>query len=292
MQLDQTEKDLLDENNLPEVGNATEQLKMTDKGLALLEEAHHLAHELFGNETEKCDGFTNRLLDIYTRAQGKDFLLIHNPGGWGTTHLEYCLQWERSIVTGISTTLERLGYTYLLIQHFRTQSGWREHIWDIKEQFRFFTSKGKIMAAELGFLTRHINNLRVILIGISQGAVFGNAVMQDLQGLSQVYSIELGMLFTQRSRRVVTERTLAIDSNGLMPDAMMEWNIITMLKAFLAAPFRWTKYRLEGKPAKLSHCVNVPGHEYNWEYPEVRQQIEDFLRINLSTKSGLERGLS
>jgi len=265
---------------------------MTSDYLTLEEEAHHLAYQLFGNETEKCAGFTNSLLDICTRAQGKDFLLIHNPGGWGTTNLEHCLQWERSIVTGISATLERLGYTSLLIQYFRTGKGWREHIRDIKEQFRFFTSKAKIMAAEVEFLTHHINNLKIILIGISQGAVFDNAVMQDLPGLAQVYSIELGMLFTHRSRRVVTERTLAIDSNGLMPDAMMEWDIVTMLKTFLATPFRWIGHRLEGKPVKFSHCINVPGHEYNWEHPEVRQQIEDFLRINLGTKSGLEGGLS
>jgi len=272
--------------------NTTKQLKVTDDYLALEVEAHRLARQLFENDPEESAKFTNRLLDIYTRAQGKDFLIIHNPGGWGTAELEHCLQWERSIVDGINTTLERLGYTWLLIQHFRTESGWREHILDIKEQFHFFTSKAEIMSAEVEFLTRHTNNLRVILIGISQGAVFGNAVMQCLSGLGQVYSIELGMLFTQRSRRVVTERTLAIDSNGLMPDAMMEWNIITMLKAFLTTPFRWIKYQLEGKPVKLSHCINVPGHEYNWEHPEVRQQIEDFLQINLGTKSGLEGGLS
>ena len=265
---------------------------MTSDYLALEEEAQHLAHQLFGNEAEKYADFTNRLLDICGRAQGKDFLLIHNPGGWGTTNLAHCLQWERSIVTGISATLERMGYTCLLIQHFRTGSGWRERIRDIKEQFRFFVSKAEIMATEVKFITHHTNNLKVILIGISQGAVFGNAVMQCMPGLNQVYSIELGMLFIHRSRRVVTKRTLAIDSNGLMPDAIMEWNITTMLKAFLAAPFRWIKHQLEGKPVKLSHCVNVPGHEYNWEHPEVRQQIEDFLQLNLGTKSGLEGRLS
>lgn len=284
-------EELHNEDNLPKVENTTEQSKNTAKDSALHEEARHLAHQLFGNETEKCDGFTNRLLDICSRAQGKDFLLIHNPGGWGTTKLEHCLQWERSIVAGISTTLDRLGYTWLLIQYFRTGSGWGEHIRDVKEQFRFFASKAKMMAAEVEFLVRYTNNLQVILIGISQGAVFGNSVMQCLSGPGQAYSIELGMLFTQRSRRVVTNRTLAIDSNGLMPDAIMEWNIITMLKTFLATPFRWIKYRLEGKPRKFSHCINVPGHEYNWEHPEVRQQIEDFIQINLGTKSDLEGSL-
>ena len=264
---------------------------MTNDDLALREEAHHLAQQLFGNESEKSISFTNRLLDICTRARGKDFLLIHNPGGWGNTHIEHCLLWERSIVDGISSTIERLGYSWLLIQYFRTGNGWREVMRDIKEQFRFFASKAEIMAAELEFLTRHINTLKVILIGVSQGATFGNAVMQHLPQLRQVYSIELGLFFLQRPRRIVTERTLAIDGNGLMPDAMMEWDIITMLRAFLAAPFRWLKYWLGGKPTKFSYCINVPGHEYNWEYPEVRQQVGDFLEANFSTKSSERLGV-
>ena len=165
-------------DKLSKVGNTAEQLTMPDVGIALQEEACHLAQQLFGNGSEKGISFTNRLLDIYIRAQDKDFLLIHNPGGWGTTHLEHCLRWERSIVDGINATLDRLGYSRLLIQHLRTESGWQEHIRDIKEQFRFFAFKAKIIAAEVEFLTRHINNLKVILIGVSQGAAFGNAVMQ------------------------------------------------------------------------------------------------------------------
>jgi len=267
---------------------------MTDY-LALQEEAHHLAQQLFGNEVEKCASFANRLLDICTRAQGKDFLIIHNPGGWGSTPLEHCLRWERSIVEGVSDTMERLKYSWLLIQHFRSGNSWWAHIRDIKDQAYFFfkgkSFKAEVMAAELEFIIRRLSSLRVIMIGASQGAAFGNAVMQRLNGLRQVYSIELGTPFFYKSRRVVTERTLAIDGNGLMPDAMMEWDIITMVKTSSAAPFRWIKYRLQGKPVKFTHCINVPGHDYNWDYPEVRQQIGDFLDTNFGTKRNLKASL-
>ena len=267
---------------------------MTDY-LALQEEARHLAQQLFGNEVEKCASFANRLLDICTRTQGKDFLIIHNPGGWGSAPLEHCLRWERSIVEGVSDTMERLKYSWLLIQHFRSGNSWWAHMRDIKDQVYFFLQgksfKAEVMAAELEFIIRHLSSLRVILIGASQGAAFGNAVMQRLHRLRQVYSIELGTPFFYRSRRVVTERTLAIDGNGLMPDAMMEWDIITMVKTSSAAPFRWIKYWLQGKPVKFTHCINVPGHDYNWDYPEVRQQIGDFLGTNFGTKSNLEGNL-
>ena len=127
--------------------------------------------------------------------------------------------------------------------------------------------------------------------GISQGAAFNDAVMQHLDGHESVYSVELGIFFLQKSRRVIGGRTLVIDSNGLMPDAMMEWNILSMLLAFLGAPFRWIKSRLKGTPIKFSHCVNAPGHEYSWEHPEVRRQIEDFLEVTFGTKGKSEVGV-
>lgn len=261
---------------------------MTDDYPSLKEEARHLAQQLFGNDIKKCARCTNRLLDICTRAQGKDFLIIHNPGGWGSTPLEDCLQWERSIVEGTSATIERLGYTQTLIQYFRGGKGWRERMLDIKEEARFFATKARIMAAELKFIAQHIDNLTVILIGVSVGAAFSNAVLHCSSELDRIYSIELGIPFFYRSRCVITARTIALDGNGLMPDALMEWNIPTILRTYLTAPFRWIKYKLQGKPQKFTYCINVPGHDYNWDYPEVQRQIEDFLSMKFGTKSNVE----
>jgi len=261
---------------------------MTDDYLTLKEEADHLAQQLFGNDTKKCASFTNRLLDIYSNAQDKDFLLIHNPGGWGTTPLERSLHWERSIVEGVHATINRLGYKSLLRQYFRTDTGWRGFLYDVREQARFFVAKAKIMAAELKFITGHLKNIQVIMVGVSQGAAFSNAVVQCISKLDRITSIELGLPFPYKSRRVITENTLALDSNGLMPDAVMEWNVLTMLRMFSAAPFRWVKYRLQGRRIKLGYCVNMPGHDYNWEYPEVQRQIEEFLYTNFGSKNNVE----
>lgn len=294
--MNQLDKDLHDKNNLSKVENATEQLKVTDVDLALQEEVRHLAQQLFDNDSKGGINFTNSLLDICWRARDKDFLLIHNPGGWGSTRLEGCLQWERSVVEGVSATIEQLGYTWLLTQHLRSGSSWWAHMRDVKEEARFFlkgkSSKARVLAAELKFIIQHISNLKVILIGASQGAAFSNAAMQQLGGLHQVYSIELGIFFPHMSRRVVTERTLAIDSNGLMPDPMAHRNLKAGFKAYITAPFRWIKYRLQGKPEKFTYCVNTPGHDYSWEYPEVQQKITNFLTTNIGTKNNLEMGLS
>ena len=145
------------------------------------------------------------------------------------------------------------------------------------------------MAAELEFITSHFDTIRVILIGISQGAAFSNAVLQSSNKLGSVSSIELGMPFLYfNSRRIVSERTLAIDGSGLMPDSVMEWDIKIMIKAFCGAVLRWSKYQLLRKPRKFTFCINKPGHEYNWEYPEVQRQIVNFLNVSYGTKGNQE----
>lgn len=256
--------------------------------LTLKEEVALLAERLFKDDSVKRARFTQKLLDICELVKDKDVLLIHNPGGWGTTHLENLLQWERSIVEGISQTIDKFGYKWALMQYFRSDHNWLAIIGDIREQTRFFFNKSQIMAAELEFVTRHFPTLQVVMIGVSQGAAFSNAVSQILNGINRVSSIELGMPFPYKSKRVLTDRTLALDGNGLMPDALMEWDVPTILKTYISAPFRWIKYKLQGRKVKFTYCINLPGHDYNWDYPEVQRQIEEFLTLkfgrNISTE--------
>ena len=126
------------------------------------------------------------------------------------------------------------------------------------------------------------------MIGVSQGAAFSNAVSQYLNGGDRVYSIELGTPFPYKSRRIISENTLALDSNGLMPDSLLEWNVPVIFKTYASAPFRWMKYKVQGKNIKFTYCINVPGHDYNWDYPEVQRQVEEFLSLKFGRKGDVE----
>lgn len=254
--------------------------ELGDMALTLQEEARRIGRQLFGDDADKSDRFADRLLAIYQDARGKDCLLIHNPGGWGNSTLENCMNWERSVVAGVSATLEKLGRSWSFSQHFRSGIGWRAHLADIRDYVRFFSFQREVLAAEVEFLTRHLKKLKVLLIGVSQGAGFSNAVMQRLDSGKRVYSIELGLFFFHRPRRVVTERTLIIDHNGLMPDAVIEGDLVTMVMTLPMAFLRWVRSRLKGKPEKFSHCIKLAGHDYHWKYPKVSQQIGDFLKVN------------
>jgi pimeloyl-ACP methyl ester carboxylesterase len=177
-----------------------------------------------------------------------------------------------------------MGYSLLLTQYFRSGRGWREQMRDLGEQFRFFAPKARIMADWLRFIITHVNDIRVILVGVSQGAAFGSSVMRQLDVLYPVYSIELGFPFQYRSWRIISGRTLAIDSNGVRPDVLAQGNLRVGAGILISAPFKWMWHRLRGRRVPFAHCVNAPGHEYDWDNPGIQKPIRDFLETRFGAK--------
>lgn len=258
---------------------------MAKEDTVILEDARKIAQRLFPKETKQKAAFISRLIDSYNTVKNKDTIIMHNPGGWGCTDIENLIYWERSVVEGLKNTLTKMKRNWALLQYFHAGVKSFDHLKNSPEQFRFYFTgkffKAELLAAELNFLTAHINNLKVILLGVSQGAGFGNTVMKHVGNNHNIFSIELGTFFVLMKRRVLTERTLALDSNGLVPDPVNHFNIKPAVKAYLTAPYRWIKYRLDGKPEKFTYCVNVPGHDYRWELPGVGAKIEEFLTAKL-----------
>ena len=254
----------------------------------LAEDAAVVAALLFPRHQRKQAEFTARVIAMGRQLQGKDFLVLHNPGGWGSTPLNDLEEWEKSLIDGVSGTIERSGYSLLLVQHFRGGRSQLDHLKNMGDHTYFiFSGKSHLvdeMAAEIDLITRHFPELVIIMLGASQGAAFGNAVMQSIDGTPRVYSIELGIIFPRLKNRVLTGRTLALDSNGEREDAVVHLNPGVALGALFSAPYRWLKYELEGHPRKISDCIEVPGHDYNWKYPGVGGKIEQFIKTNFGTK--------
>ena len=251
-----------------------------EKSLPIVEAAGQLAAKLFPHSHKKRKLFLNGLQEMYSAARNKDVLVIHSPGGWGNTHWEGLLDWEKSIVTGVTATLEKLGYSQTMKQYFRCGDAlWGGRSWYKEGRFFLFGTnyRAYVLAEELKFLMVNLPKLRIVLVGASQGAAFDNIVMVYLGSVEQVYSIELGTFFAHMRRRQLTTRNLAIDSNGLMRDPMCHRDLRKGTKAYFMAFVRWFKYKAQGKPRKFTNCINTPGHEYQWEYPEVHGRITEFL---------------
>jgi hypothetical protein len=253
------------------------------------EEINLLAQRLFNNHHQKAEQLISRLQAMYTQASAKDFLVIHSPGGWGNTQWDGLLEWEKSIVTGVTDTLQKLGYSNVVVQYFRSGDGLLRHMKDIVKEAQFFLTgaspRAEAMSEELKLVVRHLKGLKVILVGASQGAAFNNAAMQILGNQERIYSIELGTFFPHMSRRTLTDRTLAIDGNGLMRDPMCNRDLWAGTKSYFSAFYRWMKYRIQGKPMKFTHCINTPGHEYQWEFPAVHTNITEFLTAKFGMRS-------
>jgi hypothetical protein len=265
--------------------DAFEKISIDNMEPSLIREVKELAQDLFGNSKSKKIELVQWLVSTYFKAKEHNALVIHSPGGWGCSDLENLIDWERSVVDGVQQAIKQMGYHGTLVQYYRTRNNWWSHLLHIPEQARYsFTGKifqAEVMAAEIKFLATRLKNLNIILLGVSQGAAFNNTVMKYLITESNVCSIELGTFFAQLPRRVITGRTLALDGNGLVLDPVVHRNLRAASRAYLFAPFRWINYKLAGKPEKFTYCINVPGHDYNWKYPEVNGQIVRFLQRNL-----------
>jgi hypothetical protein len=241
-----------------------------------------LAKSLFGKNRAKVEESRVRIVNLCKAAAGKDVLVVHSPGGWGCSDIAHLIVWERSLVDGIHDALTRLGFKFSLVQYHRSGTSFWNHLSLVPEMTKYFFSgkiyKSRVMAEELKFVASSSPGLNIILLGVSQGAAFDNTVMRQIGKGYRIFSIEIGTFFAELERRVITKNTLAIDSNGLEPDPVVRRDLRTALKAYLLAPGSWIKYRLAGERVKFTYCINVPGHDYNWKYPEVRERIISFLK--------------
>jgi hypothetical protein len=258
-----------------------------EKNLPIIDAARELAAKLFPHSRKKQRIFSHDLREMYSAANGKNVLIIHSPGGWGNTRWDGLLEWEKSIVTGVTVTLEKLGYSCTMKQYFRSGDAlWGGTSWFKEGQFFLFgkNSRAEVLAAELSLIRKSLPKLSVVLVGASQGAAFDNMVMMKSENTDRLYSIELGTFFGHMRRRQLTEKNLAIDSNGIMRDPMCHRDLWKGTKSYFKAFIRWFNYKAQGKPVKFTHCINTPGHEYQWEYPEVKGKITQFLTAAFGEK--------
>ncbi|MDP2918983.1 MAG: hypothetical protein Q8O43_02030 [Dehalococcoidia bacterium] len=252
-----------------------------------LREIERLAEKLFKNR-QKRRQVVDRLRGIYEQALGKDILVVFSPGGWGNTPWDDVQDWEQSIVYGVLPVLEKLGYRYGMAQYLRGGKPRLAHMIDMLRDIRFFTTgvspRSVTAAEELKFLVANLPAVKLILVGASQGAAFNNAVMQKLGKQDHIFSIELGTFFPYMKWRALTDRTLAVDSNGIVRDPMCQRDLWVGTRAYLAAIGRYFKRRARGECIRFTRCINTPGHEYRWEYPAVSESITRFLTARFGVK--------
>ena len=239
---------------------------------SVVEHATALATELFGDYQTERDIFVRELLAVYSEAEDKDYIIFFNSGGWGWNMVENSPEWW-SISAGIKSELDSSGYESLLLDYQRTVNTWRGRLNELLEMAKGYSSKGKELASRVEFLTSHNSDLKVILAGESNGAIICDEAMSILEDNPQVYSIQTGPPFWHRN--VMRDRTLVLNSNGIIPDSFSQGHFMTMIRANVKSVFGIGAS--EDSSGKILHYIEAPGHEYWWQYPGVYSKITNFL---------------
>jgi len=236
----------------------------------LIDDAAELATELFGKNQKKSHDFVSQLLAIYLEAKDKDVIVIFNSGGFGWTPIEEA-PGGQGFAIGIESELAALGYSSLLLDHFRTTETLNGCLSEFMAEADLYPSRAKDLASRVEFLTGNIPGIRIILVGQSNGAGICERVMRILKDNQQIYSIQLGPPFWNDI--IELDRSLVLKSNGLIPDAFSHGDITTIIRANLESIFGIS----EDNQGKILLYIGAPGHDYSWEYESVRSQVIDFL---------------
>lgn len=254
------------------MGKNIEENKMSYYSLSVQRGAEQLANERYPGDKEAQKRYGDELLELYNKIWNRHFAVIYNTGGFGGTTLAVDKDWG-SIVQGIQGILQNMGFSAVIMEHQRSKYGFWGTVKESVELVRGYPHKARELAEKVEFLLHYQPSLQVIITGRSHGTVFGNQVMKLLKDQPRAHAILAGTPFWYRSN--FSEKSLVINSNGVQPDNFHSVDVWIILKANLHLP------QAEPPPGGaiqiLKWYINMPGHEYTWQYPLIRSEIEKFL---------------
>lgn len=246
---------------------------------SVIDGAIELAVEFVGDSRDRLQSFVDQLLATYVEAKDRDVVVVFNSGGWGWNLTKETPGWE-SILEGIKSQLESLGYNLLVLNYRRTGRGLRGCMKEFTEVVKRYPSKAEDLARRVEFLTDHIPNLRIIIAGESTGTVISAKAMGILRDKTQVYSIQTGTPFWHKPTAL--DRTLLMNSNGRGIDTFSYGNVSAILWATFKSWFGLSSAK--DNPGSILSWLKAPGHHYSWQYPGVSSEVVNFLERNFETK--------
>ncbi|MFC1873005.1 hypothetical protein ACFLYV_04770 [Chloroflexota bacterium] len=240
---------------------------------AVSADAAQMAEKLYGPNGDSYTRFVDQLLATYQVSRGRDVVVLFNSGGWGWNAAYDSSGWQ-SIIQGISGQLGAQGYDTVVINYRRTS----ENLWGmVKELFEVtnnYPFKAEALALRLEFTARHLPGMRIILAGESNGTVITDRVMYMLKDNENIFSIQTGTPFWHDP--VFPERSLVLNYNGQVVDTFAQGDLgsllVTTIKGILGLE------PPEENPGTVLKFLRAPGHDYGWQYDEVKTRIQGFIR--------------
>jgi hypothetical protein len=243
----------------------------------VIDSANLIARRAVRSNAERIKMYADGLLATYVQARDKDVVIFFNSGGMGWNLTKDTPGWA-SILNGIKSQLETLGYHPLVLNYRRTGSGLRSSLREFFEAAYRYPRKTRDLARRVVFLIDNLPDLKIIIAGESTGTVISEKTMRVLRDRQNVYSIQTGMPFWHRP--AVLERTLSMNSNGSYIDTFSDGQVRSILWATVKS---W--FGRKDHPGSILSWLKAPGHDYSWQYPGVSSAVVKFLETNFAAKN-------
>jgi hypothetical protein len=217
--------------------------------------------------------------DILESVAKDEVLIIFNSGGWGDTPIDEAKDFSQ-IIEGVKKTLGDLGYKSVLSPYERTRDSFLGRIEGARELLTIFPHQSQKMFEEIQRFTQTNPDNKIIIAGLSNGAVFVDKVMEKIskEGLDNVFAIEVGVPFWEKSSD--SDNVLCLNNEN--EDPLFGRKSWTLFLSLFKAPIKWTLANISGREISFSEAFYFPGHDYFWDSPNIGPKTISFLKDNFS----------
>jgi len=209
--------------------------------------------------------------ELMEAGKNSDVVIVFNSGGWGTVPFEKALDFN-PIVNETKQLIESKNYRVSIVQYYRTNENILAKIASLKETIFNFPDSSKVFADRINRFLKENPNDKVIMAGLSNGASFIDAAMEELKDKKDnVWAIELGAPFWKKN--IKSENIISFSNQA---DTLANGKLGQLIFTLIKTPFVWAYNNITGNFMSLSQAMHVDGHDYDWN--QVKGELTYFIQ--------------